>query len=276
MVRTLKTLLFVLLLSVVFVPAVLADEIVPEEEDPATLHIGTGAGTPCAQGCGGDPNTITATVLSIFQNHGGAPDLLDPLLLILGIPNTSGLGSAPAIASITEYDPYPGSSVGSVTATLGGSPIYGWSGAGFVGNWTSSDPQVYNFIGLEPPATNSSNNATNWFGVAPSGTTFYGIYVYAIHGTLGDKGLFNVTWAGSGLPEGTIAIAYGCAVLGRDGRCYKVKNVYSTPFTESGRVGRVPEPSSLALFATGLAMTAGARLRRSRAARAALRGARTA
>ena len=252
--RALRLLLPVVTLVVGFAPAAFAD---------ATLHIGTGAGTPCATGCGGDPNTITPTVLSIYQTSSGAPDLLDPLLLILGSPNTTGLAAAPVIASITEYDPYPGPSVGTATWSLGGTPVYGWDGDGFAGNWTPSDPHVYEFLNLPPPPANASNNATNWFGVAPPGTTFYGIYVYVIHATLGNNGLLDVHWDGSGLPEGTIAIAYGCDRLSsRTNDCPNAGAAYHTPFTEAGRVGRVPEPTMLTLLAAGFGLIPLARRRR--------------
>src|SRR6516225_7987912 len=36
--------------------------------DPADLHVGTGAGTSCATGCGADPNTITSTAWDVFYN----------------------------------------------------------------------------------------------------------------------------------------------------------------------------------------------------------------
>jgi hypothetical protein len=246
----------VLLFYLAFVPGV--------EAGPATLHIGTGAGTACAEGCGGDPNLIGPDVLSIFQNSGGTEDLLSPLLLILGLPNITGLASAPTIDFVNEYDPYPGTFVGAAGFSLGGAPSYGWSGAGFAGNWTSSDPQVYEFLGLEPPNTNSSNNDTNWFGVAPAGTTFFGIYVYRIDETLGDKGLFDVHWAGAGLPLGTIAIAYGCSSVSLGtGHCSSGGAVYSTPFTEAGNV--IPEPGTLALLGSGLVGLAAALRRRRRA-----------
>lgn len=229
----------------------------------ATLHIGTGAGTPCAVGCGGDPNVITSNQLSIYQNSNGASDLLTPLLLILGIPNATGLTPAPAIASIQEYDPYAGTLVGATTSSFGngGTPLYGWSGNGFAGSWTSSSPQVYEFLGLTLPNITASNNSTNWFGVAPTGTTSFGLFVYIINGSLGNNGLFDVTWAGSGLPGGTIAIAYACTgALQADGHC---TSSYGTPFTESGFV--VPEPPSVGLLAFGLmGLLAAARVRRQR------------
>ena len=40
--------------------------------DPATLHIGSGAGAPCATGCAGDPNQITRKDFDVYQNSGAA------------------------------------------------------------------------------------------------------------------------------------------------------------------------------------------------------------
>src|SRR5215472_9300651 len=58
------------------------------DADPSTLHIGAGAGTVCATGCGGHPNLIgTGSGVDIYQNSSGAPNLSQPLLLILGVPN---------------------------------------------------------------------------------------------------------------------------------------------------------------------------------------------
>src|SRR5207253_8993489 len=81
--------------------------------DPATLHIGTGAGTPCAQGCGFDPNQITQMNFDVFQNATGANSLTTPLLVILGIPNYT--GTAKSIQSVTTYNPYAGVATGGTT-----------------------------------------------------------------------------------------------------------------------------------------------------------------
>jgi hypothetical protein len=237
--------------------------------DPATLHIGTPAGTACAQGCGGDPNVITGNVLSVFQNSGGAPDLLSPLLLIVGVPNG---GAAPTISSVQEFDPYTGSASGGspvASFSLGGANLYGgvWDVAsGFGGTWDSGDPQVYEFLGFEPPNTNASNNFGNWSdaSVADAGVIAddYDLYVYRINATLGDKGLFEIMWL-SAPAAGSIAIAYGCAELGTDGRCAGSGDVYTTPFTEVGLFGgggngggggtqQIPEPGTLTLLGSGL------------------------
>jgi hypothetical protein len=234
--------------------------------DPATLHIGTGAGTLCAKGCAGDPNTISGTNLSIFQNSGGAPNLLDPTLLIIGIPDYN--GAAPTISGVTEYESYPGAPAGAA----------GFSAGSFEGQWpSSSSDDVYAFLGLPG---NNSNNTTNWFSGPNALANFFGIYVYQINATLGDNGLFDVTWGGSGLASGSMAIAWGCSAY-TDNVCAE-GDTYSTPFTEAGRVTDTaettenveitdvtenveitPEPATLVLFGSGLAIAA-ARLRRRR------------
>ncbi len=56
-------------------------------DGPATLHIGRGAETACAMGCDLDLNSISGGALDIFQSSGGAPNLAQPVLLIIGIPN---------------------------------------------------------------------------------------------------------------------------------------------------------------------------------------------
>ena len=87
--------------------------------DPSTLHVGTGAGTPCATGCGNDPNIITSTNWSLYQNSGGAEDIGSPFYLLVAAPvwrNGGGSyvfagGSAPSVNSTAAYyNPYPGSS----------------------------------------------------------------------------------------------------------------------------------------------------------------------
>src|SRR5689334_4010616 len=76
----------------------------------ATLHIGFGAGTACAQGCGGDPNLSgsASTSVDIFQNSGGAATITNPML-ILAVPNGN---TVPSIASETDYNPYTGTASG--------------------------------------------------------------------------------------------------------------------------------------------------------------------
>src|SRR5580658_7021605 len=77
--------------------------------DPATLHIGTGYGTACAQGCAGDPNIVPTNKLDIYQNSGGAGGLTNPVLLILAVANdTTNLYASNPISSVTYYNPAVG------------------------------------------------------------------------------------------------------------------------------------------------------------------------
>ena len=219
-------------------------------EDPATLHIGPGAGTPCATGCAGDPNTISQVAVDVYQNSGGASLLGNPLLLILGIPNnTSNLFSTNPISSVTSYNPYSGGSpvAGTSAFATGGtygllSPVSG----GYFGSMTSGE--AYSFLTLQTPH-DMSNNFGNWFtadqgiGVTAAG---FGMYVFALTTALDGQGLVDIQFS-QGLPLGSYVIAYGQTPV-TNGKI----TIYDTPFTEAGQVTEVPEPGSLALLGTGL------------------------
>ncbi|MBI3473170.1 MAG: PEP-CTERM sorting domain-containing protein [Candidatus Solibacter usitatus] len=227
-----------------------------------TLHIGTGAGTgaPGDVGAGIDPNPIQGTRLSVFQNQGGNGDLNSPLLLILGIPNFSGV--APAMASVTQYTNYTSgqAATGGVAVnsfSTGGANIYGgtWNAnTGFAGSMTSASPDVYTFLSLT--GTSNSNSFGNWAGAVAAALNFtpasFGIYVYRINAALTSKGLFDVMWQGSGPGQGSIAVAYGRNAGGAS---------YGTPFTQAGMVippppppppPHIPEPATAILLGTVL------------------------
>jgi len=234
--------------------------------DPATLHIGTGAGTPCATGCGGDPNQITQTQFDVYQNAAGANSLISPLLVILGIPNYT--GTALTIQSVTEYSPYAGVATGGTTVSsfgLATTDLYGgtWktnttSAQAVLNTASGSSADAYSVLGLA--GANSSNNFVNWSGFdAAHGVTAtsFGLYVYRINATLDANGMFNIVFNGSNkLPFGTIAIAYGCqGVSTSTGTCDVNPNPYDTPFTEAGGVTGVPttpEPSAIFLLGSSL------------------------
>jgi hypothetical protein len=199
-----------------------ADDIITQVtfNDPATLHFGSGGGTPCATGCGGHPNLLTSsTLIDIYQNSGGAGTLVQPILLILGIPNnSSNLFGANPINSVTSYNPYstafPGTPVAGTSSFAAGgtygliSPVAG----GYFGIFDSSfNGDVYAFLQLQGNV-NSSNNFGNWAGAVNVANGFtpteFGIYVFAINGILSAQGLIDIDF-NSTMAPGSIVIGYG-------------------------------------------------------------------
>jgi hypothetical protein len=228
----------------------------PQAQAGATLHIGSGAGTDCDipdSGCkvyGTEVNAFT-TVLSLYQNSGGASTASAPVLLILAVPNDTATGmftslGAGQIISAEFYDNYDSNNPGTgtaITSSFGATLANGKNLSGFAGLMTSGD--IYGFLGL---TGNNSNSFTNLaaadLALFDIVATNFGIYVYGLNTSLfSGHDLIDVELAG--VTQGTFGVGY--AIAG--------SKQYDTPFTESSVDGPddVPEPFTLALFGFGLA-----------------------
>ena len=232
----------------------------------ATLHMGFGAGTPCATGCGGDPNTndfVLSATFDIYQNSGGAPSAIQPVLLIIGVPNVNNPNyyTESSIASVTSYNPYPGTAVTGHTWSYG-THSFGMDGGGYQGYFTESDVKLQNV--LSTLILSSSQNWTNWTaGLADNGVfasgppSGFGIYVFALNAPLDAHGLIDVRFTDpEAVPHGSYLLAYAQDINGKS---------YSAPFTETGL--QTPEPQAAALMGLVCLVLVGGVLRRKAAIR---------
>jgi hypothetical protein len=211
--------------------------------DPSTLHISS------ANSGGLDPVQLldNPQTITVTQVQGGASDLTNPWLLIVGVANDTAAGTAFNGVTLKVSS----SSGGSASGALGGSNLYGgtWNAtSGFAGLMTKSD--AYTLIGGDLAASNNSNSFTNW-ALADSQingitATNFGLYVFEITATLAAQGSVSITFSGgNGLQVGDYVIGFG----------EDSKHIYSTPFTEAGlETGNktvVPAPPSAILAGLG-------------------------
>lgn len=217
------------------------------------------------------PVLIGSDGFRLTYHGGGDQPLLNPVMLIIGVPDgeTPGYLPAPLLAFSGESDPAM-----TVDVVLGDTQQerYGgtWQADGYAGTFDSSagSQSVYQVIGFTPVGSDSQNY-TNWSGA--TGLTSWDLYVYALYF---DPELLNRgDWAEftTSLPVGSYVIGYGCAGdLDDNGLCEDQPgggnngDTESTPFTFAGLV--VPEPATLTLMLPGLALLFARRRRGIRAA----------
>jgi hypothetical protein len=249
--------------------------------DPSTLHVfnGTDPGT--------GPNPLGGNgALTITEQSGGAKTI-NPLLLIIGIPNdpthsggTAGspfYGPGPAGSPGTSPIQSVTTTVGTATWQLGGPPLSPGGGvwnpsSGFgtlfnAANGSGMGQDVYTALGLQGEA-NASNNFGNWVagetagqdspfpptnpGVF-SGITSFSLYVFELTFSNGFSGGQSATvqFATGELPVGAYAVAYGVDSNAK---------AFSTPFTEAGveqsgpNNNITPAPPSVVLLGIGIAL----------------------
>ena len=239
------------------------------------FNMGFGVGTVCATGCGGSPNLAgryAPKIVDIFFDSTTAPPTVDPVLLIVGVPNTTDRNffNVGSITSLTSINPSPGVTTAESPPESWsyGTTAFGLNGAGFQGFFTKKGGgDAYEFLGLKvggastkaketgKPAKKTAplpNTFHNWqdaalehAGVNAAG---FGMYVFGLHATLNAHGLLDIGFGNpETLPVGTFLVAYSHDAA---------DNAYTTPFTQAAlqnsRVTVVAEPASMALLGTGL------------------------
>jgi hypothetical protein len=192
------------------------------------------------------PVPIGANGFRLSFHGGGNQTLVNPVMLIFGVPNAA---VAPALATGAMSGGF-----NSVAIDLGDtqSSRYGgsWnSTTGFAGNFNSTtNPKVYEFIGF--PSGSDSENYTNWSGA--TGLSSWNLFVYALTFTPAQMQRGDYVEFTTNLPVGSFVIGYGCEQLSAGGNCRNPGATDSTPFTFSGLVTQVPEPATLTLLGLGL------------------------
>lgn len=211
----------------------------------ASIIVGSGFGTPCAQGgCplfNGSVNAIGTNSFDLFQSTLFPQVAINSLTLVFAVPNNPANAlSANPITGAQLHSPATNSS--STPVTVGGlGPDILFTRFGLYGTAANCDLcEVIPFTqlqtadyGLFPSTYNPTANPIDNFS----------LYNINLSTPFGPNDLINVNF--TSLPVGTFVFAFGFPSL----------SVTDTPFAEAGVSGVaavVPEPTSLALLAMAI------------------------
>ena len=192
------------------------------------------------------PVPIGANGFRLSFHGGGTQTLVNPVMLIFGIPNGA---VAPAVTAGAMSGGFT-----SVAIDLGDSQSSRYGGSwnsttGFAGTFNaSSNPKVYDQIGFFNGS--DSENYTNWTGA--TGLSSWNLFVYALTFSPAQMQRGDYVEFATSLPVGSYVIGYGCEALSAGGTCKNPGARDSTPFTFSGLVTQVPEPATLTILGLGL------------------------
>jgi hypothetical protein len=204
----------------------------------------------------------------LTYHGGGSQTLLDPVLLILGIPDADP-GSHPSPPTLTRLASDP-----LITVTpYAHSSAYGatWEADGFVGTFDGSAGQnVYATANLITPSGGASQNYTNWNGATGLASWDLFIVAFVLDPDMQRGDWIEFSMLPGGLPVGSYVVGYGCTQYANganpdDPACRTVTSKNEgTPFTFAGLVTTtVPEPATLTLLIPALGLLV-ARRRRDR------------
>jgi hypothetical protein len=215
----------------------------------ASIVVGPGFGTPCAQGgCplfNGSVNAIGTNSLDLFQSTTFPAVAINSLTMVFAVPNNpaNALSANPVTGAQLHSSATNSSSTPVTVGSLGPETLftrfdlYGTAGCTLCDIITFAQLQTADY-GLFPSTYNPTTNPIANFSL-------YNINLMTGASTpFGPNALINVNF--TSLPVGTFVVAFGFPSL----------SVTDTPFAEAGVSGVaavVPEPTSFALLAVAIA-----------------------